>query len=133
MADAAHRNAGQPIRIPPTFARQLEEQQLEICIHPCGCLTTRKKVAPAPSILGAVAYNLTVYAVVAIVAAYLLVQAIEAISFLLNPHIGMVVQIGWIAFLMVCGLFPPIIWQANWVDNDLEPVPLQRRVGWLVN
>jgi len=132
MADAAHRNAGRPFRAPPAFARQLEEQQLELCIHPCGCLSTRKKVA-THSLVRNTVYNILAYIVVIIVAAYLLVQTMEAISFLLDPHIGMVLQVGWIVFLMICGLFPPIFWEVNMENDDMDPPPLRRRVGWLVN
>ncbi|KAH3943174.1 hypothetical protein HBI56_129450 [Parastagonospora nodorum] len=131
MADPAW-NDEQPIRIHPDFARQLEYQQLELCVHPCGCLSTRKKVA-TPSLVRTIVYNILVYIIVAIVTAYLLVQAMEAISFLLNPHIGMILQVSWIALLMMCGLFPPMIWEANGENDAFEPPPLPRNVGWLVN
>jgi hypothetical protein len=131
MADPA-RNAEQPIRIHPDFARQIENQQLELCIHPCGCRSTRKKFA-TPSIVRAIVYNILVYIIVAIVAAYLLVQAMEAISFLLNPHIGMTLQVSWIASLMICGLFSPMVWETNGEKDAFEPLPLPRNVGRLVN
>jgi hypothetical protein len=100
-------DVGEPpyLVIPEGLADKLDELQLGLFMDREGRIFVRRREAiRTPSLLGSTIYAIVAYVVTTIVAAYMIVQAMEVISFIINPSTGIIKKAIWAVFISVCGL-----------------------------
>lgn len=89
-----------------------------------------RKASSLTSMFGAAVNIALTYVIVVIIAAFLIVQVAEMISFILNPHYGIVWKLlwfAWIAFHQVAACF------LAWIifDTDFGPPMIEiEAIGW---
>lgn len=105
MADTEY-NDDAALAILLDMADKLDSGQLELHVNRDGHIIVRKRITPnqESTFLGALVHAFFMYVIGLIFATYLLVQAMEAISFILSPNTGSMLKVAWIVFISVCGI-----------------------------
>jgi hypothetical protein len=66
-----------------------------------------------PSPLGSVVFGALIYIISLVITGYIIVQAMETVSFILSPHTGIAWKVGWIMFLILVGIFTSTLLSLN--------------------
>jgi hypothetical protein len=128
MEDAAHdveRDVEMAFATLIRVANELDAGRIELYLDRHGHINFRKRVAPSSSFLDATLYMLLTYFIGIVVATYTLVQATEAISFILSLNTGIVLKVAWLAFISVCGVLIVILIASD-VEDNVGPVNFPR-------
>jgi hypothetical protein len=130
MADAGNGDEPPSFVVPEGLADKLDELQLGLFMDREGRIFVRHREATTtPTLLGSTVYAVATYITIAIVASYLIIQFMEAISFIINPNTGITEKAVWVVFISVCGL-AAAIFCASAVEDRAAPPQLPR---WMLD
>jgi hypothetical protein len=76
---------------------------------PISCGTSLVILSTISDLVSAALYSIFTYIVSIIIAAYMVVQAMEAVSFVLSPHGGLVQKSAWLLYLFAAAVFTILV------------------------